>query len=58
MIIVHDTFICKHGNASKLVKMFKEVMVDNNELRVAGTVRLSSQKMFIPVKLSSLDNIF
>jgi heme-degrading monooxygenase HmoA len=32
MIIVHDIFICKPGNASKLAKMFKEVMVDNNEL--------------------------
>ena len=26
MIIVHDTFICKPGNASKLAKMFKEAM--------------------------------
>ena len=29
MIIVHDTFICKPGNASKVAKMFKEAMVDN-----------------------------
>lgn len=27
MIIVHDIFICKPGNASKLAKLFKEVMV-------------------------------
>ncbi|HMJ71409.1 MAG TPA: hypothetical protein VK508_21080 [Cyclobacteriaceae bacterium] len=26
MIIVHDTFVCKPGNASKLAKLFKEVM--------------------------------
>jgi heme-degrading monooxygenase HmoA len=26
MIIIHDTFICKPGNASKLAKLFKEVM--------------------------------
>ena len=26
MIIVHDTFICKPGNASKLAKLFKSVM--------------------------------
>lgn len=26
MIIVHETFICKPGNASKLAKLFKEVM--------------------------------
>ena len=24
MIIVHDTFVCKPGNASKLAKLFKE----------------------------------
>ena len=32
MIIVHDIFICKPGNASKLAKLFKEVMVENKEL--------------------------
>ena len=32
MIIVHDSFICKPGNASKLAKLFKEVMADNAEL--------------------------
>jgi len=32
MIIVHDIFICKPGNASKFAKLFKEVMVDNTEL--------------------------
>lgn len=32
MIIVHDTFICKPGNASKVAKLFKEVMAGNNEL--------------------------
>ena len=26
MIIVHDTFICKPGNASKLAKLMKEAM--------------------------------
>jgi len=26
MIIVHDIFVCKPGNASKLAKMFKEAM--------------------------------
>ena len=31
MIIVHDIFICKPGNASKLAKLFKEVMADNKE---------------------------
>ena len=32
MIIVHDIFICKPGNASKLAKLFKEVMAGNSEL--------------------------
>ena len=32
MIIVHDIFICKPGNASKVAKLFKEVMADNKEL--------------------------
>ena len=31
MIIVHDIFICKPGNASKLAKMFKEAMTMNGE---------------------------
>jgi hypothetical protein len=32
MVIVHDIFICKPGNASKLAKMFKEAMTGNDEL--------------------------
>ena len=32
MIIVHDIFICKPGNASKIAKMFKEAMTGNTEL--------------------------
>ena len=32
MIVVHDIFICKPGNASKFAKLFKEVMADNKEL--------------------------
>jgi heme-degrading monooxygenase HmoA len=32
MIIVHDIFICKPGNASKVAKMFKEAMEGNKEL--------------------------
>jgi len=32
MIIVHDIFICKPGNASKLAKKFKDAMAGNNEL--------------------------
>jgi heme-degrading monooxygenase HmoA len=32
MIIVHDIFVCKPGQASKVAKLFKEVMADNKEL--------------------------
>ena len=32
MIIVHDIFICKPGNASKVAKLFKEVMTSQPEL--------------------------
>jgi len=32
MIIVHDIFICKPGNASKLAKKFKEGMGSSSEL--------------------------
>lgn len=32
MIIVHDIFICKPGNASKLAKMFKTAMAGSGEL--------------------------
>lgn len=32
MILVHDIFVCKPGNASKLAKLFKEVMGDSKEL--------------------------
>ncbi|MGZ3839922.1 MAG: NIPSNAP family protein [Flavisolibacter sp.] len=32
MIIVHETFVCKPGNASKLAKLFKEVMSGNKEV--------------------------
>jgi hypothetical protein len=31
MIIVHDIFVCKPGNASKLAKLFKEVMAEDKE---------------------------
>ncbi|MBO9205442.1 MULTISPECIES: hypothetical protein [Niastella] len=31
MIVVHDIFVCKPGNASKLAKLFKEMMADSDE---------------------------
>ena len=32
MIIIHDVFICKPGNASKLAKKFKEATAGTSEL--------------------------
>ena len=32
MVVVHDTFICKPGNASKLAKMCKEAMKASKEV--------------------------
>lgn len=32
MIIVHDIFVCKPGNASKVAKLFKEVMAGSSEV--------------------------
>jgi heme-degrading monooxygenase HmoA len=32
MIIVHDIFVCKPGNASKVAKLFKEVMAGQEEV--------------------------
>jgi heme-degrading monooxygenase HmoA len=31
MIVVHDIFVAKPGNASKLAKLFKEVMQEDGE---------------------------
>ncbi|WP_127128552.1 NIPSNAP family protein [Pseudoflavitalea rhizosphaerae] len=33
MIIVHDIFVCKPGNASKLAKKFKEAMAGYSEIK-------------------------
>ncbi|MBX4188152.1 MAG: hypothetical protein KW793_03380 [Candidatus Doudnabacteria bacterium] len=33
MIIVHDLFVCKPGNASKLAKLFKEAMAGYPEVK-------------------------
>jgi len=38
MIIVHDTFVCKPGNASKLAKLFKEVMAKEQNVKIMTDV--------------------
>ena len=37
MIIVHDIFVCKPGNASKLAKLFKEAMANMSEVEYIMT---------------------
>ncbi|MGN6193811.1 MAG: hypothetical protein ACTHOB_02665 [Ginsengibacter sp.] len=31
MIMVHDTFVCKPGQASKMARLFKEMMAEQEE---------------------------
>jgi hypothetical protein len=38
MIIVHDIFVCKPGNASKVAKMMKEAMADRKNVSVMTDV--------------------
>lgn len=33
MIIVHDIFVCKPGNASKMAKLFKETMAGDKHVK-------------------------
>ena len=33
MIITHDIFVCKPGNASKMAKLFKEVMASDPHMK-------------------------
>jgi heme-degrading monooxygenase HmoA len=37
MIVVHDIFVCKPGNASKLAKLFKETMAGFEEIETVMT---------------------
>jgi heme-degrading monooxygenase HmoA len=55
MIIVHDIFICKPGNASKLAKLFKEVMADNKEFESIMTDMTGQYNRVIMV--SKYDNL-
>jgi heme-degrading monooxygenase HmoA len=57
MIIVHDIFVCKPGNASKLAKKFKEAMAGFTEL-VNVMTDLSGQfnRVIIVSKYESLSD--
>jgi heme-degrading monooxygenase HmoA len=55
MIIVHDTFVCKPGNASKLAKLFKEVMSGQSEtLYVMTDMTGQYNRVIIVSKFDSL----
>ncbi|HEX6169529.1 MAG TPA: NIPSNAP family protein [Chitinophagaceae bacterium] len=55
MIIIHDIFICKPGNASKLAKLFKEVMSKNEEfVNIMTDVSGQYNKVVMVTKYDSL----
>ena len=55
MIIVHDIFIAKPGNASKLAKLFKEVMSENKEFVNIMTDKVSQyNKVIVVTQFESL----
>jgi hypothetical protein len=55
MILVHDIFIAKPGNGSKLAKLFKEVMSDSKEfVNVITDVTGQFNKVVVVSKFESL----
>lgn len=54
MIIVHDIFICKPGNASKLAKLFKEVMTGDEFVNVMTDMTGQYNKVIVVSKYESL----
>ena len=55
MIIVHDIFICKPGNASKVAKLFKEVMTgDNNLLHIMTDMTGQYNRVIIATQYENL----
>ena len=55
MIIVHETFVCKPGNASKMAKMFKNAMGESGEvLHVMTDVTGQYNRVVIVSKYESL----
>jgi heme-degrading monooxygenase HmoA len=56
MIIVQDTFVCKPGNASKLAKLFKEVMAGQKDLvNIMTDVTGQFNRVIVVTKHESLD---
>jgi heme-degrading monooxygenase HmoA len=56
MIIVQDTFVCKPGNASKLAKLFKEVMEGQKDLvNILSDVTGQFNRVIVVTKHESLE---
>ena len=57
MIIIHDTFICKPGNASKLAKKIKAAMSNSSEvLHIMTDMTGSFNRVVIVSKYESLSD--
>ena len=55
MIIVHDIFICKPGQASKVAKLFKEMMTGNDEfVNILSDMTGQFNKVVMVTKYDSL----
>lgn len=55
MIIVHDIFVCKPGNASKLAKMFKEAMANEKNVSIMTDVTGQFNRVVMASWYNSLD---
>jgi hypothetical protein len=55
MIIVHDIFVCKAGNASKVAKMFKEAMADQKNVTIMTDVTGQYNRVIMASWYQSLD---
>jgi heme-degrading monooxygenase HmoA len=54
MIIVHDIFVCKPGNASKLAKLFKEVMAGDDLVNIMTDMTGQYNRVIIVTKYDNL----
>lgn len=55
MIIVHDIFVCKPGNASKLAKLFKEAMASEKNFSIMTDVTGQFNRVVIASWYENLD---
>ena len=54
MINVHDIFICKPGNASKMAKLFKEVMTGDELVHIMTDLTGPFNKVVVVTKYENL----